>query len=244
MKLISMLRGGSGSGKGLLCLAGLFVSVLVAGLIAVSMGACKRNSSNDDFEHPGPPFIYVYFVPLDGVSFKDAGKLSEEFAKNFSDKQWEPYYVYTLSHANSPASCLNDKKTRMRADKLRRWLDVAYKDSVLTDIDEKSKMNYEYYVIGITDKDISTPLHGKDDYGILGLSYLGKGNASIISTYRLKRRKDLWKLAVHEFCHGFYGAPHCPDQKCIMADAKGGNPHFETKDSLCSDCAVFCLIGD
>ena len=60
----------------------------------------------------------------------------------------------------------------------------------------------------------------------------------MISTYRMKKKKDLWKLAMHEFGHGYFGLSHCPndDASCIMADAKGGNPHFELKDTLCSVC--------
>lgn len=208
--------------------------------------SCRMGNNVEDYLHPEPPIINVYFVPLDGVSSRDIKKLSEDFTKHFADGQWEPYTVTSLSHNASPVSCLNDPKTRLRANSLLRWLFEAYKDSVLTNIDKVNIKDYEYYIIGVTDKDISTSIHGSDDYGILGLSYLGKGNTSVISTHRLSRKKDLWKLAVHEFCHGFYGCPHCEndDPHCIMADAKGGNPKFEIKDSLCLDCAARCVICD
>lgn len=208
--------------------------------------SCNKGNNEDEYCHPGPPAIFVHFVPLDGISPDEVKKLSKDFSTHFADRHWGQYAMTSLGHNTSPASCLNDSKTRFRADKLLRWLNTAYKDSVLTNM-KKGKIKYDdYYIIGVTDKDISTSIHGSDDYGILGLSYLGKGNASIISTHRLRRKKDLWKLAVHEFCHGYFGCPHCKndDPHCIMASAKGGNPKFEIKDSLCSECEALCDIGD
>ena len=47
------------------------------------------------------------------------------------------------------------------------------------------------------------------------------------------------------FCwYNSYRSKSLRKPHCIMADAKGGNPHFEIKESLCLDCGSFCLIGD
>ena len=219
-------------------------------VMSLMLSACKGTKSENDenFFHHGPPVITVFFVPMDGVSTETMKRMKEDFQTKFTDKQWEPYEVEILDHIVTPDSCYNDAKTRLRADKILRTLSKQYSEIAKEKAKEKDLESWAYHIVGVTNKDISTTVHGKPDYGILGLSFLGHkhGDTSVVSTYRLKRKKDLWKLAAHEFCHGFYGCPHCKnnDPHCIMADAKGGNPHFEIKDSLCLDCANICLIGD
>ncbi len=227
-------------------IAKILLSVIC--IVAIPMQQSCRKNTNTTHQNTNLmdalPLIGVYFVALDGISSGELKKLSEDFSKHFADNRVEPYYVTSLDHKASPASCLNDSKTRLSGEKLLKWLKKDYNDRVITDMKKKQDTNYAYYIIGVTDKDISTSVHGRKDYGILGISYLGTGNTGIISTYRLKRKKDLWKLAVHEFCHGLYGCPHCKneDSHCIMKDAKGGNPKFEIKDSLCKDCSNRCVF--
>lgn len=225
-----------------------FVAIMACAAVILSACSNKNEKSDNDYIFHGPPLITVFFAPLDGVSAADVEKLSTEFESNFAEKQWEPYQTMILEHSLVPDSCYNIHHTRYSATKVIGYLDSQYREeaakrSKFTD----SPMEYAYYVIGVTNADIATAVHGSDDYGILGLSFRGGNHSSvIISTRRLPHKRDLWKLAAHEFCHGFYGAPHCPnnDKHCIMCDAKGGNPHFEIKDSLCNDCANRCLIGD
>ncbi len=75
---------------------------------------------------------------------------------------------------------------------------------------------------------------------------MGLGNqpgfASVVSTYRLQKgdvaeklfMQRLLKTVVHEIGHNF-GLPHCPNEHCIMADAKGKlNQDEET--GLCGEC--------
>lgn len=237
----------------------LMLTIAAVMAVAVLTGGCGRQKGpqpvDEDLEcilH-GPPDITVFVVPLDGISDAEADKLKEDFAVNFADKRWEPYTVETLPHANVPDSCYNARHTRYSAKKVMAFLEDKYaetaKEKAIANCSDKDPIYYyAYYIIGVTNRDIATSIHGSDDYGILGLSYRNnpKIHNSIISTYRLKRKKDLWKLAAHEFCHGFYNAPHCPndDEHCILRDAKGGNPHFEIKDSLCEHCDNYCLIGD
>ena len=89
--------------------------------------------------------------------------------------------------------------------------------------------------IGLTHRDISTSIHGQYNYGIMGLSFR-PGDACVVSTFRLKRKDDLWKVTIHEFLHS-RGLPHCKkdDLKCLMQDAHGKNT-FYMKNELCQDC--------
>lgn len=73
--------------------------------------------------------------------------------------------------------------------------------------------------------------------GILGLSIHPNCNTCVVSTYRLKNKKDLWKLVAHEFIHTYFDYSHCPDDNptCIMQDAKG-KVNFKNKNQLCPTC--------
>lgn len=94
-------------------------------------------------------------------------------------------------------------------------------------------------VIGLTDKDISTSVHGYEDWGILGLSYLNKNNC-VISTFRVKDKSQFWKVVLHEFGHGFLGLPHCPnnDSSCFMVDANG-KPNLTPERHFCDSCTKY-----
>ncbi|MCH5226771.1 MAG: hypothetical protein J1F16_03005 [Muribaculaceae bacterium] len=215
-----------------------FVNIL--SMVAISLSlfilmACSRDKQ-----------ITVCFVPLDGINKSQIEQLKKEFKENFTDKRKEVFFVESLEHFNTPDSCINKKYHRFEAGTMLKFLDNQFGESANRIAGEKSENgSSDYYIIGVTNKDISTPVHGKENYGILGLSTLG-GNVSVISTYRLRNKKELWKLAMHEFGHGYYSLRHCPndDPSCIMADAKGGNPHFELKDTLCSTCYEKSLRPD
>ena len=91
-------------------------------------------------------------------------------------------------------------------------------------------------VIGVTHEDICKDLHGKKNYGIVGLSFC-PGNSVIVSDKRLKNKGQIWKPIIHEFIHAFYGAKHCPndDPTCFMVDAKG-HGNFSIQNKLCDSC--------
>lgn len=173
----------------------------------------SRNSSDS---------IIVNIQPLDGITdVNAAANQLDVFLKDLAPK---PFKIKILPHRESPDSMYNNNHTRFRARKLMQFLHETTTKGEFT--------------IGVTDRDISTAVHGQDDYGVLGLSSLGSKRACIVSTFRLKYRKDLWKLMAHEFIHGFFHQHHCSadDDACIMQDAKGKNPKFENKIYICPIC--------
>lgn len=184
----------------------------------------------------------VFLVPLDGISDSQIEQLKRDLEKNFFDKEETNFIVDTLGHKNSPEECLNKAKTRLWAKSMVKFLKSEYSEAAESKAKENAKlrgMKYkDWYVIGVTNRDISTDFPGKPDFGIMGLSFMPNGKASIISTYRVRNKKDLWKLAAHEFGHGYYNLPHCPldIDTCLMQDAKHGNPHYELKEAFCGDC--------
>ena len=186
--------------------------------------------------------LTIFLVPLDNISDVQLDGLKRDLIQNFTDSAFKECIIEKLDNVNSPDTCLNDLKTRLSAKRLIWFLENNYGPVAEKRLKNEGTDSTNYYIIGVTNRDIATAVHGKKDFGILGLSYLGGHKASIISTYRLKNGKDLWKLALHEFAHGYFRAPHCPkdDPACILQDAKGGNPHFELKKSLCEVCLSTC----
>lgn len=214
---------------------GLLITIAIVGFIICGLTACE-NKSRDSVST-------IFLVPLDGISEKQILQLKSELEKNFFDKEDTHFLVDTLGHRDSPKECLNKSKTRLWAKSMVPFLKTNYLDVAEAKAKENAKMSgkkyKDLYIIGVTNKDISTDFPGKEDFGIMGLSYKPNGIASIISTYRLRNKKeDLWKLAVHEFGHGYYNLPHCTQDidTCLMQDAKHGNPHFELKEVFCDNC--------
>jgi archaemetzincin len=97
-------------------------------------------------------------------------------------------------------------------------------------------------VVGLTLKDISTTLPGKQDWGIFGLGYQ-PGNACVISVCRLKSityqqyQERFIKVLLHELGHN-RGLPHCTyNEHCLMNDAKGTMAQVDKERKwLCSNC--------
>lgn len=132
----------------------------------------------------------------------------------------------------------NEKSPRYRADKIIKL----QKDELADSLD---------YIIGLTEKDISTskkesgkikePIHKYQDWGIMGLAYC-PGKSCVVSTFRIQHKNKavhfmrLKKVTVHEFGHNL-GLPHCPNKKCVMTDAVESVATIDNAQlSLCNNC--------
>jgi len=166
-----------------------------------------------------PPTIYLQ--PLNGFSRKQAEEVRQKLI-TYNPCIFLSDCVEILPTIHLGKSKLNDAKTRYRADKI---LNGCLKDA-----------NWHTRYVCLLDEDISTSYKDRPDWGVLGLSYKGR-YVSVCSTYRLKRKQDLWKLVVHEYVHAAYDYDHCPkdDPRCIMKDAKG-HPRFDKESDLCAYC--------
>lgn len=151
---------------------------------------------------------------------------------------WE---IRVMEPHDLPDSAWYALRKRHRAEKLLDYLD----DVIPQDVDG---------IMGLTRKDISTTKGEIEDWGICGLAE-SPGLASVVSTYRIKKKlgkgshdqkkkkylQRLRDLANHEFGHTL-GLPHCPNEGCVMEDAKGTVLTFDhSTGQLCDDCVK--LLG-
>lgn len=99
-------------------------------------------------------------------------------------------------------------------------------EKLLEDLD-RAEYPGAWRVAAITEQPISTTKGDVHDWGIAGLGSLG-GKTSVFSSYYFrpvkkdpeKYRRYLENLVLHEVGHTL-GLPHCPLERCIMADAQG-----------------------
>ena len=211
---------------------------LAVGLIIILMSSCssgkKTSSTEDDSDTlctcPPESYVHIDLQPFGDFTQKEANQLKEELEKHLV-----PIYlseIEVLPKKDIPASCLYKPRNRYWAGKILGFLKQQNQES-------------DFVTIGLTHRDISTSIHGNYNYGIMGLSFR-PGNACVVSTFRLKRKNDLWKVTTHEFLHS-RGLPHCKkdDLKCLMQDAHGKNT-FYMKNGLCQDCqnSLKSIIGN
>ena len=201
---------------------------LTVGMIIILMSSCsswkKTSSTEDDSDTlctcPPESYVHIDLQPFGDFTQKEANQLKEELEKHLV-----PIYlseIEVLPKKDIPASCLYKPRNRYWAGNILGFL-------------KQQNQGSDFVTIGLTHRDISTSIHGNYNYGIMGLSFR-PGNACVVSTFRLKRKDDLWKVTTHEFLHS-RGLPHCKkdDLKCLMQDAHGKNT-FYMKNGLCQDC--------
>lgn len=115
-------------------------------------------------------------------------------------------------------------RVRYRADLLNKMLSRYRSDSTL--------------VVGLTQADIGLDnFRNRAHSGIMGMANgIGTGVA-VFSSYRPHGYGQLFSVMVHEIGHA-QGLRHCSDERCIMQDAKGGNP-FSRTNVFCDKCKKF-----
>ena len=194
----------------------------------ICMASCSPNRGDDsglpdekEVRCLCPPVIHLQ--PFGKFGQREAQLLGKELTKRIED-------IFSVElecevHPPLPLSdtLMNDGHTRYRADKIIRSM--------------TANANRHNIYIGLTHKDISCTVHGKKDWGVQGLSLI-PGNACVASTFRVKDRRDFWKVVCHEFIHTYFTYNHCPkdDPSCLMQAAKG-HPRYKGKEGLCSHCS-------
>ena len=188
-----------------------------------------------------PNFRYKVITEETFVAIQPFGEFNSKEAKMMQQEISEFYHVNVilLKPIELPKNAyINVKSLRYRADTLIRFL--------RKNIDR----NYDF-VIGLTDKDISTtkysnrskktikePTYKYADWGIFGLGFM-PGKSCIVSTFRLKEKNfesRFIKICCHELGHNF-GLPHCDNKTCIMQDAAETIKTIDNvKLNLCNSC--------
>lgn len=151
---------------------------------------------------PLDPFAIICLQPYDDFTQKEAYSLCKKIQQGLNA-------VYAGDWSN--IKILPNKPLPKEAYYKTRNRYLA--NIILKDL---PKVSSPIYIIGLTHKDISYKIHGSKNYGIMGLTPLGR-QKSIVSDYRVKN-DDFIAVIVHEFGHGFYGAKHCSNTNCIMCD--------------------------
>jgi archaemetzincin len=124
--------------------------------------------------------------------------------------------VRVLRKEEMPSGSYYAPRSRYRADK------------IIASLRKRAAKNEVY--LAITSQDISTSVHNQKDFGVMGLGYV-PGNASVVSSFRIKNKNLLYRIALHEIGHN-KGIDHCSSKNCFMMDA-------EKKDRT-SEMLLFC----
>ena len=200
-----------------------YFSILLLALTACSGGQRQETDKTaaDTETSPsanGAKVCRIDLLPYGDFTAQETKRLKRELEQNLT--QIVPVDIKILPAEPLPHSAYYKPRNRYRAGEILNVL-------------KRRKKPGEGVTIGLTHKDISTTIHGTQDFGIMGYSHL-PGNAAVCSTFRLKRRADLCNLVIHEFLHAV-GFPHCETAGCYMQDAHGKNVMTGSK-SLCRQC--------
>jgi archaemetzincin len=168
------------------------------------------------------------------VPLGNPGKhLIDETVRVLSDRF--RFEVRIASPREMPQDAWYAPRKRWRAERILRALDAA-------DLGDDV-----WRVAAITDQPISTTKGDVKDWGIAGLGSLD-GRSCVFSAYLYRslekvgggaHRHAIENLALHEVGHTL-GLPHCPLDRCIMADAKGSALRSATLsiNEFCPRCAL------
>lgn len=176
----------------------------------------------------------IALQPFDGMSEVEVALVQKSLAENYSAN------VFILPSIPLPDNAfIQVKSPRYRADTLLRYLRRIKPDTI-------------DYILGLTNKDISTTKKDKNgevkkpaskyqDWGVFGLGFR-PGESSVVSTFRLSKRRpvkrsQLIKVSNHEIGHNL-GLPHCTDtENCVMRDAAETIRTLSLiEETLCRQC--------
>lgn len=159
----------------------------------------------------------VIILPLGKVDNSILAQMKDSVLKYFPS-------VIVAKAESMPSSAWYKPRGRYRADTLIYWM-------------SKRALSNQVW-LGFTSTDISTTKGGNLDSGIMGLGFC-PGNACIVSSYRVRNKSNVYKIAIHELGHTL-GLPHCSNTLCYMQDAKGKDITGRGK-YLCSKCSKLFL---
>ena len=171
---------------------------------------------------PNTPSCIVYLQPYNQFSSKETEAIIPKLREKFDYYLGGTWDFQILPIIKLPSN------TYIKS--LNRYSAVSILDY------EKKNRKKETVIIGLTHEDICANVHGKSNYGIIGLSSLSE-RVCIVSDKRLIDKRDLWKPVMHEFMHAFFGLKHCQEDNdsCIMQDGKGKGD-FTNKNIICKSC--------
>lgn len=190
-------------------LAGLTV-LLASALLGLPDAAIDAAVPAPASQAASAPSKYrVVVVPIGQV----APDLVEHIARSVRDRF--DFEVAVLPAIEPAPNAWYAPRKRWRAERLLDQLDAL-------DVGDAIR------VIGLTEQPISTTKRKIYDWGIAGLGRL-PGKSCVLTAYLFRgiKHKDrphylryMEHLVLHEFGHTL-GAPHCPLDRCLMADMKG-----------------------
>ena len=199
----------------------IFESILLSAIVLL-MGSCKNCTSivppTTEQKSAVVPMVCVYTL----------GEVNEKLKRAMMDSLRAHYPKCKLvGNIRLPGSALTTKRKdhkRYRADLLNKVLNQYKSDTTI--------------VIGLTQADIGLDnFRGRAHSGIMGLANgIGKGVA-VFWSYRPKGYGQLFSVMLHEIGHA-QGLRHCPNIKCMMQNAKGGNP-FSKTNVFCDKCKKY-----
>ena len=155
---------------------GYFYCSIILLCCATTLVACHGQSSDsnnqmdDDIMCLCPPTVYLQ--PYGNFTQKEASILGNELESHLSEMFNVDLDCEVLPELPLVDSLLNKSKIRYRADKIIKSL--------------SSKADGHNIYIGLTHKDISCSVHGKEDWGVQGLSLI-PGKACVVSTFCVKK---------------------------------------------------------
>ncbi len=205
------------------------LSLLVLLLMTACSGRQAKNSGQKEEAQKincCPPTIYLQ--PCNNFTKNEAEKLIPKFKAFIKESSGVELSFEVKPPIQLHDTLMNDSHTRYRADKIIRSIEDNHHDAVIV----------------LLHQDISCTYKSKKDWGILGLSLVPKYKICVASDYRLKdKKRDLWKVAAHEFLHSYCNMRHCAhdNPSCLMKDAKG-HADFSNKNHLCKSCKSKCNI--